>query len=121
MVGYSPELLDVFAFTTRGAPDRDPVLLCGESGVGKDLIARAIHHHSPRADRPFMKINCTALPENLMESELLGYEKGAFTGANTSKPGQFEQTDTDTLLLDEIRDAPGTIHVKLLRILPERE
>jgi transcriptional regulator with PAS, ATPase and Fis domain len=97
------------------------VLLCGESGVGKDLIARAIHHHSPRADRPFVKINCTALPENLMESELFGYEKGAFTGANTTKPGKFEQADTGTVFLDEIGDVPGSIQVKLLRILQERE
>src|SRR5260370_7397028 len=121
MVGYSPELLDVFAFTTRGAPDRDPVLLCGESGVGKDLIARAIHHHSPRAERPFVKINCTALPENLMESELFGYEKGAFTGANVTKPGKFEQADTGTVFLDEIGDVPASVQVKLLRVLQERE
>jgi formate hydrogenlyase transcriptional activator len=95
--------------------------LCGESGVGKDLIARAIHHHSPRDGRPFVKINCTALPENLMESELFGYEKGAFTGANTTKPGKFEQADTGTVFLDEIGDVPASVQVKLLRILQERE
>jgi transcriptional regulator with GAF, ATPase, and Fis domain len=97
------------------------VLLAGESGVGKDLIARAIHFHSPRRDRPLVKINCTALPENLMESELFGYEKGAFTGANTSKPGKFEQADTGTVFLDEIGDVPASIQVKLLRVLQERE
>jgi transcriptional regulator with GAF, ATPase, and Fis domain len=103
------------------APTRATVLLCGESGVGKDLIARAIHFHSPRRDRPFVKINCTALPENLMESELFGYEKGAFTGAAQSKPGKFEQADTGTALLDEIGDVPAAIQVKLLRVLQERE
>ena len=97
------------------------MLLAGESGVGKDLIARAIHFHSPRKDRPFVKINCTALPENLMESELFGYEKGAFTGANISKPGKFEQADTGTVMLDEIGDVPANIQIKLLRILQERE
>jgi len=105
----------------RVAPTRATVLLAGESGVGKDLIARAIHFHSPRKDRPFVKINCTALPENLMESELFGYEKGAFTGANVSKPGKFEQADTGTVMLDEIGDVPANVQVKLLRILQERE
>src|SRR5437588_4689393 len=112
---------DIFATIIRVAPTRATVLLAGESGVGKDMIARAIHHHSPRADRPFVKINCTALPENLMESELFGYEKGAFTGANTTKPGKFEQADTGTVFLDEIGDVPGPIQVKLLRVLQERE
>jgi transcriptional regulator with GAF, ATPase, and Fis domain len=102
-------------------PSRATVLLAGESGVGKDLIARAIHFHSPRKDRPFVKINCTALPENLMESELFGYEKGAFTGANVSKPGKFEQAHTGTVMLDEIGDVPASIQVKLLRVLQERE
>jgi transcriptional regulator with GAF, ATPase, and Fis domain len=105
----------------RVAPTRATVLLAGESGVGKDLIARAIHFHSPRRDRPFVKINCTAIPENLMESELFGFEKGAFTGANVSKPGRFETADTGTAFLDEIGDVPGSIQVKLLRVLQERE
>jgi DNA-binding NtrC family response regulator len=121
LVGRSPAMQEVFATVNRVAPTRATVLLAGESGVGKDMIARAIHHHSPRAERPFVKINCTALPENLMESELFGYEKGAFTGANTTKLGKFEQADTGTVFLDEIGDVPASIQVKLLRILQERE
>jgi two-component system, NtrC family, response regulator AtoC len=121
IVGRSSAMRDIFATIDRVAPTRATVLMCGESGVGKDLIARAIHHHSPRADRPFVKINCTALPENLMESELFGYEKGAFTGANTTKPGKFEQADSGTVFLDEIGDVPASVQVKLLRILQERE
>jgi DNA-binding NtrC family response regulator len=121
IVGRSPVMQNIFASVMRVAPSRATVLLAGESGVGKDLIARAIHFHSPRRDRPFVKINCTALPENLMESELFGYEKGAFTGANISKPGKFEQADSGTVMLDEIGDVPGNIQVKLLRVLQERE
>src|SRR5712692_4702197 len=121
IVGRSAGMQEIFAAVTRVAPTRATVLLCGESGVGKDMIARAIHQHSPRKDRPFVKINCTAIPENLMESELFGYEKGAFTGANTSKPGKFEQADTGTVFLDEIGDVPPSIQVKLLRVLQERE
>jgi DNA-binding NtrC family response regulator len=121
IIGRSPAMQEIFDTIERVAPTRATVLLAGESGVGKDLIARAIHFHSPRRDRPLVKINCTALPENLMESELFGYEKGAFTGANTSKPGKFEQADTGTVFLDEIGDVPGAIQVKLLRVLQERE
>jgi DNA-binding NtrC family response regulator len=121
IVGRSENMQEIFAAIERVAPTRATVLLAGESGVGKDLIARAIHFHSPRRDRPLVKINCSALPENLMESELFGYEKGAFTGANTSKPGKFEQADTGTVFLDEIGDVPANIQVKLLRILQERE
>ncbi len=121
IVGHSRAMQEIFATVVRVAPTRATVLLCGESGVGKDMIARAIHHHSPRKDRPFVKINCTAIPENLMESELFGYEKGAFTGANISKPGKFEQADTGTVMLDEIGDVPGSVQVKLLRVLQERE
>src|SRR5581483_6036500 len=121
IVGRSSAMREIFATITRVGPTRATVLLCGESGVGKDMIARAIHHHSPRADHPFVKINCTALPENLMESELFGYEKWAFTGANVSKLGKFEQADTGTVFLDEIGDVPGSVQVKLLRILQERE
>src|SRR5580693_3509245 len=119
--GRSAAMQEIYSTIARVAPTRATVLLAGESGVGKDLIARAIHFHSPRRDRPFVKINCTALPENLMESELFGYEKGAFTGASQSKPGKFEQADTGTVLLDEIGDVPPSIQVKLLRVLQERE
>jgi DNA-binding NtrC family response regulator len=121
IVGRSPAMQEIFATVMRVAPTRATVLLAGESGVGKDMIARAIHQHSPRKDRPFVKINCTAIPENLMESELFGYEKGAFTGANISKPGKFEQADTGTVFLDEIGDVPAAIQVKLLRVLQERD
>ena len=121
IIGRSGPMQEIFATIERVAPTRATVLLTGESGVGKDLIARAIHFHSPRKDRPLVKINCTAIPENLMESELFGYEKGAFTGANASKPGKFEQADTGTVFLDEIGDVPVAIQVKLLRILQERE
>jgi DNA-binding NtrC family response regulator len=121
IVGRSAVMQDVFGMVLRAAPTRATVLLAGESGVGKDMIARAIHYHSPRKQRPFVKINCTAIPENLMESELFGYEKGAFTGANVSKPGKFEQADTGTVFLDEIGDVPLPAQVKLLRVLQERE
>jgi DNA-binding NtrC family response regulator len=121
IVGRSPAMQEIFDTVERVAPTRATVLLAGESGVGKDLVARAIHFHSPRRDKPLVKINCTAIPENLMESELFGYEKGAFTGANTTKPGKFEQADTGTVFLDEIGDVPGAIQVKLLRVLQERE
>ncbi|MEO8098233.1 MAG: sigma-54 dependent transcriptional regulator [Acidobacteriota bacterium] len=121
IVGHSAEMQEIFATVERIAPTRATVLLCGESGVGKDMIARAIHQHSPRKDRPFVKINCTAIPENLMESELFGYEKGAFTGANMSKPGKFEQANMGTAFLDEIGDVPASVQVKLLRVLQDRE
>ncbi len=121
IVGRSPQMQEIFGTVMRVAPSRATVLLAGESGVGKDLIARAIHFHSPRRERPLVKINCTALPENLMESELFGYEKGAFTGANVSKPGKFEQANTGTVFLDEIGDVPASVQVKLLRVLQERE
>ncbi len=121
IIGRSPAMQEIFATIERVAPTRATVLLAGESGTGKDLIARAIHFHSPRKDRPLVKINCAAIPENLMESELFGYEKGAFTGAQTSKPGKFEQADTGTVFLDEIGDVPAPIQIKLLRILQERE
>ena len=121
IIGRSEAMQEIFAAIERVGPTRATVLLAGESGVGKDLIARAIHFHSPRRDRPMVKINCSAIPENLMESELFGYEKGAFTGANLTKPGKFEQADTGTVFLDEIGDVPAAIQVKLLRILQERE
>jgi len=121
IVARSAKMQEVLALVERVAPTNSTVLLGGESGVGKDLIARAIHEHSRRAAGPFVKINCTAIPENLLESELFGYEKGAFTGASASKPGKFELADGGTIFLDEIGDVPGNIQVKLLRVLQERE
>jgi transcriptional regulator with PAS, ATPase and Fis domain len=103
------------------APTNSTVLIGGESGVGKDLIARAIHQNSRRSSGPFIKINSTAIPDTLFESELFGFERGAFTGALASKPGKFELADKGTLFLDEIGDVPATIQVKLLRVLQERE
>jgi transcriptional regulator with GAF, ATPase, and Fis domain len=121
IVAISPKMQEVLATVERVAPTNSTVLLGGESGVGKDLIARAIHEKSRRASGPFVKINSTAIPENLLESELFGYEKGAFTGATASKPGKFELADKGTLFLDEIGDVPPAIQVKLLRVLQERE
>ena len=121
IVGRSPKMQEVLSIVERVAPTNSTVLLGGESGVGKDLIARAMHQHSRRASGPFVKINCTAIPENLLESELFGYEKGAFTGATSSKPGKFELADKGTIFLDEIGDVPSATQVKLLRVLQERE
>ena len=121
VVARSPKMQEVLATVERVAPTNSTVLLGGESGVGKDLIARAIHEKSRRARGPFLKINSTAIPENLLESELFGYEKGAFTGAAASKPGKFELADKGTLFLDEIGDVPPVTQVKLLRVLQERE
>jgi DNA-binding NtrC family response regulator len=121
VVARSPKMQEVLATVERVAPTNSTVLLGGESGVGKDLIARAIHEKSRRASGPFLKINSSAIPENLLESELFGFEKGAFTGAVASKPGKFELADKGTLFLDEIGDVPPAIQVKLLRVLQERE
>jgi DNA-binding NtrC family response regulator len=121
IVARSPKMQEVLATVERVAPTNSTILLGGESGVGKDMIARALHQHSRRVAGPFVKINCTAIPENLLESELFGYEKGAFTGAVSSKPGKFELADKGTIFLDEIGDVPGTTQVKLLRVLQDRE
>src|SRR5438874_1369710 len=121
IVARSPKMQEVLAIVERVAPTNSTVLLGGESGVGKDLIARAVHEKSRRASGPFLKINSTAIPENLLESELFGYERGAFTGAVASKPGKFELADKGTLFLDEIGDVPPATQVKLLRVLQERE
>lgn len=121
LIGRSVGMQEVFNLIERVAPSRTTVLLCGESGVGKDMVARAIHFNSPRRNQPLVKINCSALPENLMESELFGYEKGAFTGATLARPGKFEQADCGTVFLDEIGDVPMAVQVKLLRVLQERE
>jgi len=121
IIARSSRMQEVLAIVERVAATNSTVLLGGESGVGKDLIARAIHQNSRRASGPFIKINSTAIPDNLFESELFGYEKGAFTGANTSKPGKFELADKGSMFLDEIGDVPAPIQVKLLRVLQERE
>jgi DNA-binding NtrC family response regulator len=121
IVARSSKMQEVLAMVERVAATQSTVLIGGESGVGKDLIAHAIHQKSRRANGPFVKINSTAIPENLLESELFGYEKGAFTGAATSKPGKFELADKGTLFLDEIGDVPPATQVKLLRVLQERE
>ena len=121
IIAKSTAMQEVLATVVQVAPTNATVLLGGESGAGKDMIARAIHQHSRRVNGPFIKINCTAIPENLLESELFGYEKGAFTGANTAKPGKFELADKGTIFLDEIGDMPGALQAKLLRVLQERE
>ncbi|MGA2263172.1 MAG: sigma-54 dependent transcriptional regulator [Acidobacteriota bacterium] len=121
IVACSSKMQEVLAAVERVAPSNSTVLIGGESGVGKDLIARAIHHRSRRASGPFIKINCTAIPENLLESELFGYERGAFTGATASKPGKFELADKGSLFLDEIGDVSPAVQAKLLRVLQERE
>jgi two-component system, NtrC family, response regulator AtoC len=121
IIARSEKMQAVLAMVERVAPTNATVLLGGESGVGKDMIARAIHEHSNRARGPFVKINSTAIPENLLESELFGYEKGAFSGATSSKPGKFELADRGTLFLDEIGDVPAATQVKLLRVIQERE
>src|SRR5271170_3762830 len=121
IVARSDKMQAVLALVERVAPTNATVLIGGESGVGKDLVARAIHEHSQRSAGPFIKINSTAIPETLLESELFGYEKGAFSGANTSKPGKFEMADKGTLFLDEIGDVPPATQVRLLRVLQDRE
>ncbi|HMF89486.1 MAG TPA: sigma-54 dependent transcriptional regulator [Candidatus Angelobacter sp.] len=121
IVARSSKMQEVLALVERVASTNSTVLIGGESGVGKDLIARAIHQNSRRASGPFIKINSTAIPDNLFESELFGFEKGAFTGAVSGKPGKFELADKGTLFLDEIGDVPAPIQVKLLRVLQERE
>ena len=121
VVARGAKMQEVLAVVERVAPTNSTVLLGGESGSGKDLIARVIHERSRRNSGPFIKINSTAIPENLLESELFGYEKGAFTGATTNKPGKFELADKGTLFLDEIGDVPAATQVKLLRVLQERD
>ena len=97
------------------------VLIEGESGVGKDLVARTLHHRSPRTDRPFVKVNCAALPVTLLESELFGYDRGAFTGAEHRKLGKFEQAHTGTIFLDEISEMPLSVQAKLLHVLQDHQ
>ena len=121
LIGNSPVLESVLDGVKRVAPTSSTVLIQGETGTGKELIARAIHNISPRCGRPFVKLNCAAIPLDLLESELFGHEKGAFTGAIAQKLGRFELADKGTLFLDEVGDIPPQLQPKLLRILQEQE
>ncbi len=121
IIGDSTELQSVFEVIKRAAPTRATVLLLGESGTGKELVAQAIHEESPRRDRSFIKVNCAALTETLLESELFGHEKGSFTGAIARKEGRFELADGGTLFLDEIGEISPALQMKLLRVLQQRE
>ncbi|MBI1822403.1 MAG: nif-specific transcriptional activator NifA [Nitrospirae bacterium] len=119
VVGQSPKMVEVYEAVERVSKSKATVLLRGESGTGKELIAKAIHFASPRAEKPFLKINCGAIPENLLESELFGHEKGAFTGATEMRKGRFEMAHGGTLFLDEIGEMPLNLQVKILRVLQE--
>src|SRR5262249_6703278 len=121
MVGESPQMHEIFKIIEKVADTPSTVLITGESGTGKELIATALHEGSSRRGKPLIKINCAAIPKDLMESELFGYERGAFTGAVTSKPGRFELADGGTLFLDEIAEIPVEMQVKILRALQESE
>ncbi|MDC0936228.1 sigma-54 dependent transcriptional regulator [Pirellulales bacterium] len=119
MIGDSRAMQEVFRLIDRSAPSDKPILIQGESGTGKELVARAIHESSSRADKPLVVVNCAALPEPLLESELFGHEKGSFTGASTAKPGLFEVADGGTLFVDEIGELSPTLQPKLLRVLED--
>ncbi len=121
IVGKNKELQDVFDLVKVAADSKATILITGESGTGKELIARAIHYNSPRRDSAFIRVNCASLPENLIESELFGHEKGAFTGAIKQSKGRFELADGGTILLDEISEMPLSLQSKLLRVLQEYE
>jgi two-component system NtrC family response regulator len=120
MLGASSQMQAVFTFIRKVAPTNAPVLVLGESGTGKEMVAQALHRRSPQKSGPFVGINCNAIPENLLESELFGHEKGAFTGAHTQRKGHIEMAAAGTLFLDEIGDLPAPIQVKLLRFLQEK-
>jgi DNA-binding NtrC family response regulator len=121
IVGNSGKMQELFKMIERAADSRATVLITGESGTGKELIARALHYNSPRANKPFVAVSCAALTETLLESEMFGHEKNAFTGANAQKAGRFELAHQGTLFLDEVGEIPPSIEVKLLRVLQERE
>lgn len=120
-VTSDPQSQELFALALRVAPTTATVLISGESGTGKEVLARFIHQHSPRAGKPFVAINCAAIPDNLLEATMFGYEKGAFTGATQSQAGKFEQAQDGTLLLDEISEMPLALQAKLLRVLQQKE
>ncbi|MCL6558602.1 MAG: sigma-54 dependent transcriptional regulator, partial [Firmicutes bacterium] len=120
LIGCSPAIQNVYKIIGRIVDSDVTVLIEGESGTGKELVAEAIHYNSPRKLKPFIKIDCTSIPENLLESELFGYERGAFTGANTRKPGKFELAHEGTVFLDEIGDISTGFQAKLLRVLQEK-
>jgi two-component system response regulator PilR (NtrC family) len=120
ILGNSPEMLKVYDLIEKIGPTKTNVLIEGESGTGKELVAKAIHHQSPRRDKPFVAITCSAIPDGLMESELFGHMKGSFTGAIANKAGLFEMADGGTVFLDEIGELPLPIQVKLLRVIQER-
>jgi Nif-specific regulatory protein len=121
IVGNSREIAPVYEMINQVASSDATVLIRGESGTGKELIAQAVHYGSPRAEGPFVRVNCAALPEGLVESELFGHERGAFTGAIQRRPGRFERASGGTIFLDEIGDLPASVQVRLLRVLQERE
>jgi two-component system response regulator AtoC len=121
LFGTSPAMQQVYSLIAQAAPTNATILITGESGTGKELAARAIHKASPRRDKAFVSINCAAIPEGLMESELFGHERGAFTGADQRRKGKFELADNGTLLLDELGDLPGPLQAKLLRVLQESQ
>ncbi len=121
IIGRSSKMQAVFRMIEKIAPSESTVIIYGESGTGKELVARALHCHSKRKDRRFLAVNCAAIPDSLLESEMFGYEKGAFTGANSRKKGLFEEADNGTLFLDEIGDLDITLQAKLLRVLQEGE
>jgi two-component system nitrogen regulation response regulator GlnG len=120
IIGSCPGMQDAYKAIGRVADQAFPVLITGESGTGKELVARAIYQHGPRAKAPFLALNCAAIPENLLESELFGHEKGAFTGADRRRIGKFEQCNGGTLFLDEVGDMPPALQAKLLRLLQEQ-
>ncbi len=119
LIGDTPPMQQVYSIIDQAAPTNATILITGESGTGKELAARAIHKTSLRKDKPFVSINCAAIPEGLMESEMFGHERGAFTGADKQRKGKFELADNGTLLLDELGDLPGPLQAKLLRVLQE--
>lgn len=121
IIGEAPSMQEVFRAIGRLARSNITVLINGESGTGKELVARALHRHSPRADRPFIALNMAAIPRDLLESELFGHERGAFTGAQARREGRFEQADRGTLFLDEIGDMPAELQTRLLRVLSDGE